>query len=91
METCPVRARKWYCARLAEIGTESALTETANGGEGAKRISSHLEKALGGSEGKSGNSTQDERGVECGSVTLPSLVLSIRVMLEILVEPSARY
>jgi hypothetical protein len=28
-------------------------------------------------------------GVECGSVTLLSLVLSIRVMLEILVETTA--
>jgi hypothetical protein len=54
---------------LADIGTESPLTETANGGEGAKRISSHLEKVLSGSEGKNGKSTQDERGVIPGEVT----------------------
>jgi hypothetical protein len=30
-----------------------------------------------------------DRGVECGSVTLLSLMLSIRVMLEILVETTA--
>jgi hypothetical protein len=69
METYPVRARKWYCERLDEIGTESPLIVPVHDGVRSNGISRPMKKALGGSDGMKVKPTNEEKGSVTGAVT----------------------
>jgi hypothetical protein len=69
METYPVCARKWYCERLDEIGTESPLIVPVHDGVRSNGISRPMKKALRGSDGMKVKPTNEEKGSVTGAVT----------------------
>jgi hypothetical protein len=89
-ETCPVRARKWYCDRLDEIGTASPLIGPVHDGLRSDGISTPKEKTLGGADGMRVKYTNGEEGSVTGvvSVDLDSNESTRNHAVEVAVKPT---